>query len=108
MITVTFYYKNEELVGFHSEGHAGYDDSGKDIVCAAVSALVFTTIYAIKDLTGDAFSFEEEEESAFVDFLITEEKPSDAAGVLLKAFQIGLGGIVEGDSPYLQVISKEV
>lgn len=108
MITITFYYKNDELVGFQSEGHAGYDDSGRDIVCAAVSTLVFTTINAIKDLTEDAFSGEEDQENALVEFLITEEKPSDETGVLLKAFRIGIEGVEKGNSPYLRVISKEV
>lgn len=108
MITVTFYCKNDELVGFQSEGHAGYDESGKDIVCAAVSALVFTTINAVKDLTQDAFSGGEDEERAFVEFLITEEKPSEKAGVLLEAFRIGIEGVANGNSPYLRVISKEV
>lgn len=28
-------------------GHAGYSDKGKDIVCAAVSGIVYTTINAI-------------------------------------------------------------
>ena len=108
MITVTFYCKNDELTGFKSEGHAGYDESGKDIVCAAVSTLVFTTIHAIKDLTEDAFSGEEDEEHAVVEFIITEEKPSEKAGVLLKAFRIGIEGVAKGNSPYLRVISKEV
>ena len=108
MITVTFYCKNDGLIGFKSEGHAGYDESGKDIVCAAVSTLVFTTIHAIKDLTEDAFSGEEDSEHAFVEFVITEEKPSDAAGVLLKAFRIGIESVEKGNSPYLRVISKEV
>lgn len=108
MIKVTFYYKNNELIGFKSKGHAGYDDSGKDIVCAAVTTLVFTTVHAIQNLTEDAFSVEEQEKRAFVEFIITEEKPSDAAVVLMKAFQLGIESVKKGNSRYLRVISKEV
>ncbi len=40
-------------------GHANYDEYGKDIVCAAVSATVITTIYGIIAL--EDFILEEEE-----------------------------------------------
>ena len=41
--------KNEqgENVGFRCYGHAGFARHGKDIVCAAVSALVLNTINSI-------------------------------------------------------------
>ena len=35
-------------------GHAGYDDYGKDIVCASVSSIVITTINAIIDIDDNA------------------------------------------------------
>lgn len=35
------------------EGHAGYADKGKDIVCAAVSVLAQTLIKALESLTQD-------------------------------------------------------
>ena len=33
-----------QVIGCHMSGHAGYDDHGFDIVCAAVSALSATEI----------------------------------------------------------------
>lgn len=108
MIKVTFYYKNGELVGFQSKGHAGYDDFGKDIICAAVSTLVNTTANAIKCLTEDAFSYEENEKRAVIELIVREEKPSDAVSVLLKAFRLGIENVQKGNSRYLRVISKEV
>lgn len=30
-------------------GHAGYDENGRDIVCAAVSALVYTLVGTLED-----------------------------------------------------------
>ena len=35
------------------KGHAGYDEPGKDIVCAGVSTLVQTLIQSIEELTSD-------------------------------------------------------
>ena len=45
------FLKNEQLSKIKITGHAGYDDYGKDIVCAAVSATVITTINGILALS---------------------------------------------------------
>lgn len=46
MITIT-----RKADGVTIEGHAGYAENGKDIVCAGVSALTQTLIYSIEKLT---------------------------------------------------------
>ncbi len=43
------------------KGHAMYDDYGKDIVCAAVSSIVITTINAILSFDKDAIKYENKE-----------------------------------------------
>ena len=40
-------------------GHANYDDYGKDIVCAAVSATVITTVNGILSIDKDAIEVNE-------------------------------------------------
>lgn len=40
-------------------GHANFDDYGKDIVCAAVSATVITTVNGILSIDDKALSVEE-------------------------------------------------
>ena len=40
-------------------GHANYNDYGKDIVCAAVSATLITTVEAISKFDIDALTIEE-------------------------------------------------
>ncbi len=37
-----------ELTGFIVEGHAGFEEAGQDIVCAAVSVLVQTTVLGLE------------------------------------------------------------
>ena len=51
MIEVTVYKTmRHEYAGFDMSGHAGYDDIGKDIVCAAVSVLVINTLNSMSVL----------------------------------------------------------
>ena len=37
MVRITLYDGPEGLCGYQVQGHAGYDEYGKDILCAAVS-----------------------------------------------------------------------
>lgn len=41
------------LEGVSVDGHAGYSEMGKDIVCAAVSALTQSLIHSLEALTDD-------------------------------------------------------
>ena len=38
---------NNEIIGFSLNGHAGYSENGKDIVCAAVSAVTNMTLIGL-------------------------------------------------------------
>lgn len=44
--------------GIQISGHADYAESGKDIVCAGVTALTQTLIGSIEDLTRDEIKYE--------------------------------------------------
>lgn len=44
MIKVKIDYQDNFVKGFKITGHAGYDEYGKDIVCASVSSIVITSI----------------------------------------------------------------
>ena len=50
MIKVNIKNKNGKVYEIVVKGHAGYDDFGKDIVCAAVSTMAITTINNIISL----------------------------------------------------------
>ena len=43
------------------KGHAGYDEYGKDIVCASVSSIITTSINACLSFEQDSIKYEEKE-----------------------------------------------
>lgn len=50
MITVKIFRNNKnEIVSFLIDGHAGYDAKGKDIVCAAVSAVTNMALIGLNE-----------------------------------------------------------
>jgi uncharacterized protein YsxB (DUF464 family) len=52
MIKVVVSKKDDIINKIEIKGHAKYDESGKDIVCAAVSATVITTVNAIGSISN--------------------------------------------------------
>ena len=56
MIKVNF-RKDKYINKITVEGHAGYDVSGKDIVCSSVSSIIITTINAIIRIDEKAIDY---------------------------------------------------
>ena len=44
--------EDERITGFSVSGHSGYAEEGKDIVCAAISAIVTMAEATINDVCG--------------------------------------------------------
>lgn len=53
MIKVKVDYDDNLIKKVKVTGHAGYDDYGKDIVCASVSSIVITSVNLIYKLNKD-------------------------------------------------------
>ena len=52
MIRCEFFTEDERITGFTVSGHSGYEESGKDIVCAYVTAVVTMAEATINDVCG--------------------------------------------------------
>ena len=46
MTNIHFYKESGRFVGFSSQGHSSFDEEGRDIVCAAISAVTIMTANA--------------------------------------------------------------
>ena len=83
MINITLYHsKDGAQTGFNIKGHAGYAQSGNDIVCAAVSSsayLVANTIIEIMGVKADASV----DENGEMTVLIPEEGAIKTKEILL-------------------------
>ena len=57
MIKVRINKNNGIVESIKCNGHAGYADYGKDIVCASFSTMIITTINAILEIDSDAINY---------------------------------------------------
>ncbi|MDO4523662.1 MAG: ribosomal-processing cysteine protease Prp [Eubacteriales bacterium] len=109
MTRVTFFQNSDgQCVGFTCHEHAGYAEEGEDIVCAAISALVFNAVNSIEAFTDDQFTVDADEASASIEFHL-EKTPSKQCQLLLSSLILGLQGIEDGQySDFIDIIFEEV
>lgn len=105
MIRVKFYVKDGRYIGFAAAGHADYADSGKDIICAAVSALVINTVNSIENLT-EARSLTKGDCRGHIYLRVFDQ--DESTELLMKSLRQGLIDIYKeyGDE-YIRIFFKE-
>jgi len=90
MTEISFYItEDDRFFGFEAEGHAGYAKFGKDIVCAAISALTATFINSVDELTESKISVEADEKTGYMDVRV-EDYDKDDVQLLFKSLELGL------------------
>lgn len=108
MTTVWMKKKQDRYCGFLVTGHAGYADSGSDIVCSAISALVITAINAMEKLAGEAMDVKADEKSGRIEVVFLRPA-SEASQLILDTMVLGLTDIQEQyGSQYLKLKFEEV
>ena len=89
MTRCEFFTQDERITGFSVSGHSGYAESGADIVCAAISAVVTMAEATINDVCGAKAKVRVKEEDARITLTLPaacdEEESVQAvlAGMLL-------------------------
>ncbi|WP_051962879.1 ribosomal-processing cysteine protease Prp [Mesoaciditoga lauensis] len=58
MTRCEFLFHKGLYVGFRFYGHVGIDRKGKDVVCAAVSAVTQATIIGLEEVLGEEVEYE--------------------------------------------------
>ena len=108
MIHVTiFQNKYKECVGFQTEGHAEYANPGQDIVCAAVSALIITTVNSLEEFTEE--QIEAEADEGYVSIHFKTNPNTERGKLLMDSLILGLTEIEHSYSKrYLKVKVREV
>ena len=89
MTKCEFFTQDDRITGFSVSGHSGYAEAGKDIVCAAISAVVTMAEATINDVCGAKAKVRVKEEDARISLTLPtscdEEESVQAvlAGMLL-------------------------
>lgn len=88
------------LDGITINGHAGYAEAGKDIVCAAVTALTENLIDSIESLTKDEIQYEISPGRVDIHY----KDLSEDGKLLVDSFFLGISGISQDFPEYVKII----
>jgi len=110
MIRAAFFREGDRLVGFECQGHSGYAESGSDIVCAAVSALLIGTSNAVEGLVGVKPHVIQRDHAGYLKVTIPGPLTPDQARdcqLLIEAARLNIEDISKQYPDNVRVITKD-
>lgn len=106
MITARFMKHDKGYSGLEVSGHAFFDEPGKDIVCAGVSALATTGYNALCHYLGeDKLQITVRESDGYLHFRIgpVSEKEQEQVDVIMTTIRIGIESISEAYASHVRI-----
>ena len=103
MIIIEITSKNNEIVSIEMNGHSGYAESGKDIVCAGVSSLVYAAINSFDSIEEQRISIDD----GMLKLNLSGKKVSDHDQIVLKVMLNGFSMIASQYKKNVKIIKKE-
>jgi uncharacterized protein YsxB (DUF464 family) len=103
-VTIVRRPSDDAIVAFQFEGHAQFDEPGKDLVCAAVSAISVGTVNAVEGVAGVVLGVEVEE--GWLDAVVPADLDSvqaERVQVILESMVVMLNTIVQSYGEYIQL-----
>lgn len=104
MVKITCKRENNCYKEFIFEGHAGFDEKGKDIVCSAVSVLFINTFNSIEKFTNDSFSSNQTKDKIEIKF---PNEVSNESKLLLDSLMLGLKETEKEYGRYLKITEED-
>lgn len=94
------------IQSFQMSGHADFDESGKDLVCAGASAVSFGSLNAVMLLTDVELDIEQGEDGGFLSCHVPEKLDADVSKhvqLLLEGMIVSLQTIEESYGAFIQI-----
>ena len=105
MTKCEFFTENDRITGFSVSGHSGYAESGSDIVCAAISAVVTMAEATINDVCGAKAKVRVGEDEARVTLKLPKScDEEETVQAVLAGMMVTLIALQEDYSDFIEVL----
>ena len=105
MTRCEFFTEGERITGFTVSGHSGYAEAGKDIVCAAVSAVVTMAEATINDVCGAKAKVRVKDEQARITLTLpTSCDEEETVQAVLAGMMVTLLSLQEDYPDFIEVL----
>jgi len=103
--------KNDSLItGFRVSGHAGFEEEGRDIVCAGVSAITQTALLGLEEFAPEGFRWRIEQDG-YLECYLNEDMDETIlynAQIILLTMLRGLEAIQDQYGDFIGIAVQEV
>ncbi|MFD1674999.1 ribosomal-processing cysteine protease Prp [Alicyclobacillus fodiniaquatilis] len=100
MVTFEIAQQQNRVSGFRVTGHAGYAESGSDIVCAAISVLVYNAINSCERFADLALDVQDQGDTLICRL---PKHPTDAVRLLINSLFYGVEQVAEQYPEYVRI-----
>ena len=105
MTKCEFFTQDDRITGFSVSGHSGYAESGSDIVCAAVSAVVTMAEATINDVCGAKAKVRVKEDDARITLMLPAScDEEETVQAVLSGLMLTLISLREDYPDYIEVL----
>lgn len=104
MIHFDIMLRSGAVQGFRVRGHSGFADAGSDIVCAAVSVLVYNAINSCERFAGVSLPIQDDADTLRCTL---PKQPGDAVRLLMNSLFYGVEQVADQYPEYVQIRSHE-
>ena len=105
MTRCEFFREGDRISGFSVSGHSGYAESGSDIVCAAISAVVTMAEATINEVCGAKAKVRVKDEDARITLTLpTSCDEEDAVQAVLAGMLLTLCSMRDDYPDYIEVL----
>ena len=99
--------EDDRITGFSVSGHSGYAESGSDIICAAITAIVTMAEATINDVCGAKAKVRvKEEDSRITLTLPTSCDEEESVQAVLAGMMLTLCGMRDDYPDYIEVVME--
>lgn len=103
MIRVRVRYVSGRIASFEASGHAGAAQYGRDIVCAAVSAVTQTAIEGLRQVAGVHPEVLRDDDTGFLSANLGPDLTNREAQTILATMLVGLRAIAKDNPRYVRI-----
>ena len=105
MTRCEFFTEGDRITGFSISGHSGYAESGSDIVCAAISAVVTMAEATINDVCGAKAKVRVKDEQARITLTLPVScDEEESVQAVLAGMMLTLCGLRDDYPDYIEVL----
>ena len=111
MTKAVFTVKEGRIIRVVCNGHTGYADSGEDVVCAAISAVLQGAVLGVTQVAKAKAQYQTDDKKGSLRFALAEgqdEQTMHDAEVILRSALLSVEDIAASYSQYVSLEVKEL